>query len=600
MRALLVYPIHENCDEVVTEATSMGLDAVAYPGRSTNVEKGENCWNFDADEAEQIGFPVVKTVCPTCTERARCGISGYLKQLGDVQYATIAACTHKRAECSGLREMCLNRGYVSIHENAISILRPKCECSSSDLFQVQNLFKDLLENPKSLDWFGDDLKVDDNGVRFHDEELAVRKERLYEFCKYTANIVEDLIRCLDAAEKITEWVIPSGHTRPQGIERLLFGVSRRMKLRFEDQPWRFILAASSGDLKSAAVVVYRPFVKGGKKAEQPTKRLLGFRQNSPHESCTTWFNDATISADALSAVLNQPVQDKTPQGRIELQKKAVQIVRDITRQTSSKKVQSLLRGILSDRPQFERVGVIGHSTHMKAIANLEPEFSRRIVRKNYFGSGTERSSNAWHKECDLIIIAGTPRVPPSTITEYLIQIGRVGAAARDVVWGPIRWIGTTETGNAITVSGRGYHDEDWRRAYIDQVRATLIQSIGRGRGILESGCEVLVLSNEECGIPISDSEQQPLNETHVAVLDKLVYLSAVSPINRYIGKTAVSSKDLSTALEMSNRQVRDILKGLDERGLAIRVGDRGGWLPVNEEAPASTPPDPNSPERSQA
>lgn len=35
MRALLVYPTHENCLEVQAEATALRLSAAVYPGRCT-------------------------------------------------------------------------------------------------------------------------------------------------------------------------------------------------------------------------------------------------------------------------------------------------------------------------------------------------------------------------------------------------------------------------------------------------------------------------------------------------------------------------------------------------------------------------------------
>lgn len=584
MRALLVYPTHENCNEVAHDAARHGLDVAVYPGRIT---KGDapNCWNLDADDAERMGFPVVKTVCPTCPHRRKCGEVGYLAKIIIAQQATVAVCTHGRAEHSGFRELCANRQFVSIHENAIALLRPRCECTAADLLLIQTLFRRLLNDPKSLDWFGDDLKVDDEGVPYHDQEVAVRRERLYDFCLHMAEIVDDLQVRLDEAEQLTEWVVPPVRSRPPGIERLLFGMCRFLGLPFRGGAWRFVLAASAGELTSAAILVATQHASDKRKAQSHLtvagKSLIGFRYNPPSFACTTWFNDATVTADVLTSVLNHSVQNKTPPGRIELQKKAVQVLRDITRQTLPQSVAGIIRGVLTDRPQFTRVGIITHRPHIKSILSLEPEFRQRIVKTSYFGSGDERSSNAWHRECDFIVVAGTPRLRPDAIRDYLIQIGRVGAAARGAEWGPIRWIGQTESGERVTVATGGYLDAEWRQAYLDLVRASLVQAIGRGRGILADGCEVLVLSNEECGIPISDSEVTPLNLTELSVLSELKRATAVSPINTYIAKTAVSTETIASAIGLSVRRTRVILSSLDERGLVVRVGERGGWLPFN-------------------
>lgn len=162
MRALLVYPTHANCGEVQAEAIQMGLDAAVYPGRFTcgraPSEVGDgfeedaggdepNCWNSEADEAEKIGLPVVKTICPTCPQRRRCQEEGYLGQLIAVQKADVALCTHKRVEYSGFSDLCGGRPYVSVHENPVDLLRPQCGCSVPDLLLIQALCHRLLKIP---------------------------------------------------------------------------------------------------------------------------------------------------------------------------------------------------------------------------------------------------------------------------------------------------------------------------------------------------------------------------------------------------------------------------------------------------------------------
>ena len=70
-------------------------------------------------------------------------------------------------------------------------------------------------------------------------------------------------------------------------------------------------------------------------------------------------------------------------------------------------------------PQYQRVGLITHSTLTACVKRLEQSFGERIVQTAYFGSGNERASNDWYKLCDLVIVAGTPRVDTSAIRARL-------------------------------------------------------------------------------------------------------------------------------------------------------------------------------------
>ena len=276
--------------------------------------------------------------------------------------------------------------------------------------------------------------------------------------------------------------------------------------------WRFILTAAGGELCSAAIIVEHKFHKGGGQGvTYAEKSAIGVRNNVPPTAVVTWFNDATITADRLEMILNRGVQDETPQGHLPLQKKAVQILRDVTRRTSQRIVANVIRGVMADRPHFHRIGIICHHPHIPALKTLGEEFANRIAKSTYFGSGEDRSSNEWHSLCDLLIVVGTPRVPPGAVVEYLVQVGEVGAACRQSQWSVVYWRGETESGEPVRIKASGYQDETWRRAHRDLVRAQIVQAVGRGRGILETGCEVLVLSNEECGLVISDGGMETLN-----------------------------------------------------------------------------------------
>ena len=589
MTALLIYPTHQNCREAVKEYRAAEISAEVFPGRTTedSPEMSRNCWNSDADRAEAMGFPVVKTICFRCAHREKCMTIGYLGQLTDAKKADVVFCTHKRAECAGLDAVMQGRRYVSIHECPIGILRPALVISDQDLRLIQRLVDSCVKDPTILDWFANDLRYDDEGNPYHDDEKAIRRNRIWSYCLHLNDVIDSLIGALDDAEESQEWTPGESMKSPQGVESFLFGVTRRSQVTFQGRPWQFALVAASGKLHSAAILIDERFEKGGGQGNSfKRKSVVGFRDNPPSSNAVTWFNDATLDRSRLEMVLNLPVADQTPGARIENQKKAVQVLRDITRGTSGRIFSNILRGVLSDRSQFERVGLICHRSHLDASTALGGRFDRRIVKSTYFGSGEDRSSNDWIEHCDLIVIAGTPRIPPCAIATYLVQVGEVGAACRQPEWGKVYWEGLTESGEAVRVESRGYQEESWRRAHRDLVRTRLVQAIGRGRGILTTGCEVVVLSTEECGLAISDAGLESLTGNSTRILAAMDQLTIQNPNNRLLGKCIVRTRDVANETGFNEVYVRALLRGLERRGLVRKVGERGGWALVNQEEAA--------------
>ena len=90
----------------------------------------------------------------------------------------------------------------------------------------------------------------------------------------------------------------------------------------------------------------------------------------------------------------------------------------------------------------------------------------------------------------------------------------------------------------------------------DLVRAQLVPAIGRSRGILETGCEVIVLTHEECGLVISDAGMESLNGTSAKVREAMHRLSLAFPNQAYLGKASVSTREIARALGLSQPRVR--------------------------------------------
>ena len=581
MSAVLLYPVHADCIAAEKELQKRNLDAVAYRGRLTEGDEA-NCWNPQADVAEGWGLCVTGSICPSCPESGKCRSEGYLYNLEQARNARIVIATHARAAFGSVRELQSGRNYLSIHEEARAVIRPTHSISESDLHKVRSIIGRLLSDPVWLDWFGDACRQDDDGNWYVDDQLRERKDRLYEFIRHMAVIIDTMIKAMSEATKTTEWNPGPGHETCSGIGRLLYRATRESKETFDGPPWRLVLGAARGDIDSAGIIVEKVYVKGSSEPTT-TKRLLGVWDNIPDPTgCTIWFSDATADLDPLQQMVKHRVHDGTPRGRLPLHHKSVQIPRDITRATSKRIVQNVLRGILGKHPDCRRVGVIAHSSHQTAVRKLGAPFDERIAKVSYFGSGLDRSCNDWHRECDLLVILGTPRIREGIVREYLFQIGQVGAACRDVEWKRFMWLGATESGEQVRVEGAGYRDDaDWRRAHRNLVRSKLVQAIGRARGTLTEGIDVVVVSSEECGLPLSESHSDTINGTATAILDLMKrQLTEQNPTYIYVENASVSTAEISKSLKLSARRVRQVLVHLESQRLVRRLGERSGWALV--------------------
>ena len=238
----------------------------------------------------------------------------------------------------------------------------------------------------------------------------------------------------------------------------------------------------------------------------------------------------------------------------------------------------MIRGLLCKYNDRIAVGIITHSNLLPGLEKLQPEFRNRIIKTSYFGSGDERSSNDWYRHCDLILVLGTPRVPTTTVVEYLVRIGEWEAACRPSEWGEVYWHAETTDGDSLRLSGRGYYDPLWMKAHRAIVRASIVQAIGRGRGILQDGCDVVVLSSEECGLRVINEPVPYLNDQSVRAWRLLRKLTDKKPKNNNYTKMSVNTSEVAHASGIDERNVRRILSHLESLQLIHRDGPRSGWI----------------------
>lgn len=593
-RALIVTVTHENTTEIEEDMQAAGLNAMKFPGRHTDGEE-INCRNDSADAAERMGLSVLSAVCSVCPHRLNCSQFGYLGQLAAVKAASIAIATQQRSVYNGIDKLAEGRSeYIAIHEDAARVLCPDETVSMIDLEKADSVLDRILNDPEILNWLGQSVIKDDDGVVVPNEKLAERRNRIDKFVRHLAEMVPMLINQAKLADKTQQIVIPKCIPKAPGTDNLLFRASVEMKVSFTNGPWRPILAAASGELHSIGVIV-------DDSAVSKRKIIIANWRNIPSNNSTVLFCDATAGHDELEMYIGKPVVDITPDGHVERSKRVVQFQKDITRKTSAKSFCATIRGVMSMYPEARRVGVITHRPLVSYLNLIGESFAARIVKATYFGSGADRASNDWYKQCDLIIVAGTPRVNSVVVQQRLIQFGDYGAAGENPDWGEVLWRGLTEAGQEVIVTNRGYRHPLWHKAHRSLVRAELVQAAGRGRSILEDGCEVAIISTEECGFPLVnqiESRTSSLAQCEISLLTYLrdlsaenlptANLSAENPKRISIEKAPISSgmpksppmrstAEIAVAIGLKERRTREILSGLECRGLVARHGDRGGW-----------------------
>ncbi len=301
-------------------------------------------------------------------------------------------------------------------------------------------------------------------------------------------------------------------------------------------------------------------------------------RNFANPNSTVFLSDATADIELLRAATGVDIQDMTPSGTLCREKSIVQHPVDVTRGTSPKRARELTCGVLTSRPDCRKIGIITHSNRTAAIKSIDEPFRSRIARVSHFGSGSDRGSNEWlAAECDLLVVLGTPRVAEIEIKRTMLRCGWFDDLRKGGEWGEVTWQGTTTSGQPRVVRGRGYTSPRWAQAHRSKVCAGIVQAAGRARSLLETGCDCVVVSTEECGFPLADFEDdlRPLTGSEVRVLTGLSALSALVLIS---GQCAcAASQDVADTCGIQRRQAQKLLAGLEQAGLVTRVGERGGW-----------------------
>jgi hypothetical protein len=548
-KSLTINQNHDMCEETANRYAQAGMDAAAYPRFGP-----DTCRNFDeAEGAVDNGFPVTEVVCPKCRFRDGCPYREGIRAAGE---ATHAICTTERARLS-LPLLADGRGRISIHEDLVNVLRPiwPADRGLEALESVARAAALEAGNPTIRGFL--------RGLREIAESFHVVLND--PMVKRTAEV--------SLPDPLCRW-----GRAPEGALAALYGKGLEMGFPPPNSS-RLVMAAALGQLDALYLCVEQFEKEGGPVLY---RSLRGLAKVGLPAAADVLINDSTANpADIAGALRGRAVEDITPPGRLPVRHTVVQVIpaRDVTIGRETRRVVSILRGLLHDLPCHWRIGLLTHQKHAEKLLKLLGKGERnRLVKVEHFRGTQSRGSNKWVGTCDAIVILGTPRVPPAAIRDHLLRIGKPWAARltdAEARWGKDWWSGLIVNGSRRTVQTSHYADHDWHDAYRSLVVAELRQAVGRGRGILKAGVPVYLVSTENTspdddgrnGYPLAEAGWgQPLTGPQARVLGCL-FPDQVSTTAAVAGQCG-----------RSEQWARKFLGQLLAAGRVRKFGERKGWL----------------------
>jgi hypothetical protein len=238
--------------------------------------------------------------------------------------------------------------------------------------------------------------------------------------------------------------------------------------------------------------------------------------------------DGTGDAEELAALAADDAGEITPPGRLELKHPITQYPVDLSKSRAPNVIRGYLVAVMERMPEYTRIGVIGHKSHVKALLD-DPEsphalpdlYRRRIAKHSYFGAGSDRGSNDWHTSCDLLLILGTPRPNAAGIRQKMAILNLPEAAGPRGQWGDLTWDATTVDGKTARIETRGYAEPVWQRFYAGLTRGAIRQAVGRARSTLEEGIPTVVLTKEPMGYFVDMDKPTPRGAGAQRILEEM-------------------------------------------------------------------------------
>lgn len=496
---LIALPDHANVREHVAAWQAEGQNAAAYPELSE-----ENCKNYgEASRAQSLGLVAGAAVCWRCPLKTSCL---YQKQMQAAKDADVRVATHERLRLSSER-ITAGIDAIVIDENPESVLAPAVTARVDDLAAVVTLAREVC-----------------HGLLFRDGRVLETTAEEKAFAEAIVEAHETIIRAAEATQQAgaTDIEMPPVHSVPDRWQATLMRWADAVSIDVSDKnrqerfqkSMQLLTKIVTGGAERMTLIVeqtkrHEKQADGTVKEWNPLHHFVTVSWKTRLPSVPTLLLDATANADDIRARVGVDVTDRTPAGHLPARQKVVQVVVDVEKGAAASSAARLVEAFLHDHPEVQRLGLIGHSSHVREMMTddsvLPPSLRARISKHCYFGQGPDRASNSWQDECDHLLIVGTPRPGGTPVRERLVLTGKHDAAAQTSGdWGPRHWEGVTTDGRVVTVEGKGYRDPVWHAAHSALVRSSLQQAVGRGRLISDNGIPVTVFSDEPLGVPVDD------------------------------------------------------------------------------------------------
>jgi len=582
---LIALPTHANIRELVPELQAAGIPAIPSPELSES-----NCANYEeASRARSAGLPVGRTACIGCPHKKGCL---YRKESAAVSRAKFRVVTHQGLIRSPSLTKIRNRDgsrsdveIVVIDENPVAVLQPTLTASPAGIAAVSDLAHRIM------------IRSLENGDRSGASTFAEQmRDTAAAIAETFGGITEPGRYAVD---------LPISMDVPEYWEPVLWRAMQRHDAGSDpgSTAMQLVTRAVTGQLDRLEVVVEK--TPGG---QLNYLAFASWKTPLAADRVSYQLLDATAQAEDVAAAAGLPVSDITPQGHLPKAHPVIQIPLAVTACTSAAKVAAIVRGLMERYPQFQRWGLIGFRDHIEAMLGdgadlLDVETRGRVAKHCYFWQGPDRASNDWHQVCDVVLVLGVPRPNPMAIRERLLMLGLDDAATMpDPVWGDIHWQATTTEGGTVTVPGRGYHHQDWRRAHRSICQAQLLQAMGRARSIMPSGVPCLVVADEPTGAAVDTRAIQTLPAAIQRVISLLTRLGErqLSPIDpTSSGKLSfapVRFGDLLNAYGGTRQALQKQLGQAKKLGLVSQAG-HGAWQltrPADQPLVAAGPAEPVS------
>jgi len=384
--SLILVPTHRNAEELEEAFSARGLFAAAYPQINR-----KTCANYEtAIACLDAGLPASSAVCSTCIFQHDCT---YRLAMVDADAAAHRIACHHRGRLS-LDRLAQGRAFVSVHEDSVAMLRPIEEAARG--------FDAVAEVAKTAGhtaWNREDLDGRHYFGRLED----------------TAEKIRELLGNADETHQVP---MPPPVNPPRGADLQLFAAMREISKFPPGEAMRITKMVATGEADELVIRCDKVFARG---RQTTTKRsVIAVSRTHLPSDVPCWFSDATADATEMQSLIGRPVIDATPAGSIRELHRVVQAPIDVTQQTSPKVLANILRGVMAAFPG-RSVGILTHKRHVSVVlgksrkASLGTDFQERIAKADYFRGGGSRGSNEWTEGCDLLVVCGTPRVPPPAI-----------------------------------------------------------------------------------------------------------------------------------------------------------------------------------------